>query len=175
MLKWLYDRNNITLIIAIAGFVLSLASLFYQLIRDAFKIRIDLKCFVEVPNCIEREFLFVMNIENLSRQPVSISRIVLSLGNKSFDFESVPHPAYNWTRKVGEKLVDEIKTRTIPVPQTIGAYGTIGDFFYVIIDKSIQGELLDCPVAYLEVKTTRGKKKYSLNKLSESPNYEKHG
>jgi len=133
-IDWLkiFSRANITLGIAILGAVLSVYNLVVSIVQNRFKIHVTLKRYAPCPEAFEEKpFVFVMSIMNCSRTGVSISRIQLKHGDQLFDFESVPHRAYHWSRRIGKKVEDEIYVDSLPLPQYIPGMGIIGDFFMV--------------------------------------------
>lgn len=157
----LFTKENITFIIAILGFGLSVYNFTKDIIQNRFKIDLKLKAYVPVEYYSETQFMFKMCIENKSKLPVSISRIILHINSESFDFDSVPHPAYSNIQRTGKKITNEIHIQTISVPQTIPGLGILGDFFYVITNPNILPELPNNAV--IEIITNRGNKKFLIS------------
>lgn len=158
-------KETITFIIAVAGFLLSLFNLGYTLWKDWFHIEVILKGYGIRPDL--RSVIVKMSIENHSRQPVSISRILLKINGSIYEFESVPSPVYDWVKKQGKEVVDKISVRTITIPQKIEGLGVLGDYFYVEIERSEDQQFYDSD-AQLEIYTNRGKKSFSYRKLADS-------
>jgi hypothetical protein len=77
MLKWLLERENITFVIAVAGFAMSAASWVFTLVTQHKKIAITVSRW----NCIEDVCFFYIGIENRSRLPISITKVELQTGD----------------------------------------------------------------------------------------------
>ena len=83
---WLSDRNNITFLIAIAGFAMSFYNFFRSLWDKRCTFSIDYVNHHCSPCKGHTRFEIRMNIQNLSSAPLSIVRMYLICDGKSYGF-----------------------------------------------------------------------------------------
>lgn len=152
-------KDIITLLIALIGFSLSIYNFILSLIANHVKLQITYKNHL----CGKPDLSFMiimMHIENMSRLPISVSRMFLNIGNTSYEFSSMKQFAYQRTRRSGDKTYDDIVTHTLELPQSIPALGIAGGFFHVVGD--ITNEQLLNEKTSITLWTTRGKRTYKI-------------
>ena len=112
----LLTKENITFLIAVLGFLLSL----YNFLRDILQNRMKL-------HVIYKNHL----ISEHDHKGISISRIFLNIDDISLEFYWIPQFVFQATQKCKGEILDEINVHTIPLPAHIEGYGIIGGFFFV--------------------------------------------
>ena len=75
MLDWLKDQDHITLLIALAGFILSLSKWITDLIKNKCKIEIEVIDYLFLKRYPKNVVQFFIRISNKSAKPVSITSI----------------------------------------------------------------------------------------------------
>jgi len=144
-------KENISLFIAIAGFVLSI----FNIIRQYYFNRAKINIIYRSHYC-GGSVSFNLAIENCSQLDISISRMLLIVNNKEFEFLYLPKTIWTITHRTGGVETDRKKIDSISFPQTIGGLGAVGGCFAVDVDKETCG-LFESPVAVaLKVFTNRG-------------------
>lgn len=160
------NQSAITFVISIVGFILSLYNFGIGLIHNHIHIRITYKnhlCITGDPKAL----LIMMNIENLSRLPISISRAFLCVGENRYEFSSMPHFAYERTQRTGDEIHDKVVTHTTELPCPIPALGAVGGFFHVIAP--VTNERLLTEPTKIVLWTNRGKRAYKVHMDNEVP------
>lgn len=119
VIKWLLVRENITFLIAVLGFLLSIGNLAFSLIshRRSFKLHVyDIKTFQDV--------LFMnVGIENRSRLSVSIMRVSLVQGKNKHFCTATPTLIYKETTRLGATITSEKETLSTPLPINVPGLG----------------------------------------------------
>lgn len=155
----LHYKEQITFFIALIGFLLSLYNFIWALIHNRVKLRVAYKN--HLCGNGENGFLIVMmNIENLSRLPLSVSRMFLNIGDDTYEFSSMPQFVYERTRKCGDEVYDKVITHSVELPQFIPALGVCGGFFHVVGE--ITNKRLMNENTSITIWTTRGKRTYKI-------------
>ena len=157
----LIAKEQITLIIAILSFMLSLYNFFYSLLIN----RSNLKLIYKSHSCCnltpEYPIIFNLVFENKSRLDISISRLFLKVNESTYEFDSETNWIGEKTNRTGNKITDKITLYSLEIPQTISGLGAIGGYFWVGTYKKIEFNKSDqvTIIAY----TNRGKFKYPIN------------
>ncbi len=152
------NKEMVTFVIALIGFLLSVYNFVCELKRNHMRLKITYKNHL-CGNTSPGFLLIMMNIENLSRLPVSISRMFLHIGEERFEFSSLPQFAYERVRRTGDEIHDKVVTHSQELPVMIPALGIVGGFFHICGNIT---EKLNSEMVTIELWTTRGKKKYSM-------------
>lgn len=154
-------KDQITLIIAVLSFMLSLYNFLHSLLIN----RSNLKLIYKSHSCCnfapEYTIIFNLVFENKSRLDISISRLFLKVNESIYEFDS----ELNWigekTRRTGNKITDKITLYSLEIPQTVSGLGAVGGYFWVDTYKKLELNKSDqvTIIAY----TNRGKFKYPVN------------
>lgn len=123
MLKILKD------IILFTSFGLSAYNWWYNFYHTCAKINIIFKGCRYLENVFGRPLSFYLIIENLSHLDVSISRMILYVDNKCYEFDSLPYHII----KYESPIKDDIRYSG-ELPLTIHGLGARGDFFCIRLD-----------------------------------------
>lgn len=144
-------KDNISLIIAIAGFVLSV----FNIIRTEYFNKAKLKFTYRSHYCGQTvNFNFL--IENCSRLDISISRMFLIAGNEEFEFRFLPKTVWSVTEQCGNTEVEKENIKSISLPQTIAGLGALGGYFSVQVSENVMDVLKDEANIAIKVMTNRG-------------------
>lgn len=154
------QKDSITFLIALFGFVLSMYNFIRTLIQDHIHLRISYKNHLCIPTSSKGSMILAMDIENLSRLPISISRMFLNIGDDIFEFSYMPHFVYERTERCGDEIVDKITTYTIQFPISISALGIDGGFFHIV--GNITEQRLAKEKTSITIWTNRGKRTYEI-------------
>lgn len=99
-------------VIGIAGFVLSVATWVYTLVKDRSRIRITV---YEWRGLGDTAF-FLVCFENLSRLPIAITRVSLLMNGAKCDCEPVPKLVRERSRTIGDSVVERNQEYSVELP-----------------------------------------------------------
>ncbi len=104
---------NLTSILGVLGFVISLTNLiyFFAIRRINFSITVT-KCNAKELSDCYLNYLYV-KLENNSQLPISLTRFRILINNKEFDSECVPHYVYLSNFTDAEHI--NVKSQTLPI------------------------------------------------------------
>lgn len=157
----LITKENITFIIAVLGFLLSLYNLLKELLQNRMNLCVTYKNH-HISSYNKRGITMSLSIENLVKNPISISRAFLNIDDKSLEFYWIPQFVYRATQSTKDKIHDEIKLHTIPLPVYIEGYGAIGGFFYVKSPVDITDDDLLLSETSITICSNKGTKTYPI-------------
>lgn len=162
-IKWLFNRDNVTLFIAIIGLVLSVWNFVKDLVYNHFKVKMFCKSLSAGKNGNEHIAYLQMFFENCSRVPVSISRIFLVVDKEKFEFEWRPHLVFEERHLRNKQVATEKYYYSEKLPRTIDGLGAWGGYFFLYFPQDFNfSKLLNTPKCIV-IHTNRGIKHYSLN------------
>ena len=118
IINWLWNRENVTLLIAIAGFGMSLYNFFRALWDKRCSFLVD---YVSHYCCLSKsgkyaEPMFRFNFVNLSSAPLTVVRMFLLVDGKKYEFLFPEQQVYQMTRRQkGETIqTGEVKSQKLP-------------------------------------------------------------
>lgn len=152
-------RDNITLLIATAGFSLSL----YNSIRSWFEGLNRINLIYKEHTAITREksfATFYLIFENKSKLPLSVSRLVLTINNNSFEFSFLPEQIWEFKTTIGGETIDRRTILSEQLPFEISGLGCKGGYFRAVINKEAATVLKEPTQILFSVYTNRGIKKF---------------
>jgi hypothetical protein len=114
----------VTLIISGLAFIMSLSSWIHILVTQRRKIRIS---FLDYSG-IEDTHTFYVSFENLSRLPVSISRIFMLADDKPFECTRVPIKVLTLTHKSSNNIVGQKNFYSLDIPISIPSLGAVSGY-----------------------------------------------
>ena len=155
------DKEQITFIIAVLSFVLSVYNFLHSLFINRSNLKLIYKSHSYCNFAPEYTIIFNLVFENKSRLDISISRLFLKVNESIYEFDSEPNWVGEKTRSTGNKITDKITLHSLEIPQTISGLGAIGGYFWVDTYKKIKFNKYNqvTIIAY----TNRGKFKYPIN------------
>ena len=115
-LKWLTDQLNITTLIAMAGFALSV----FNTISSWMKNRKRLRFTVYFACGAKDTVYFKFGVENLSQLPITISRVQIKVRESWFDCTALPTMVEKTTRCSGKTILSEETVYSSALPFDIG-------------------------------------------------------
>lgn len=155
----LLTRENISLVIAVIGFILSVYNFVHEKMQNRMKINITYKNHF-IAEHDHKSITISLAFENLVKNPISISRIYLCVDDKKYDFYWIPQFVLRATQQTNGQVIDEINVHSIPLPFTIEGYGVVGGFFFTKAPQSIY--TLESANTSLLVYSNKGSKKYPI-------------
>lgn len=155
----LLTRENISLVIAVIGFSLSIYNFVHEKMQNRMKINITYKNHF-IAEHDHKSITISLAFENLVKNPISISRIYLCVDDKKYDFYWIPQFVLRATQQTNGQVIDEINVHSIPLPFTIEGYGVVGGFFFTKAPQSIY--TLESANTSLLVYSNKGIKKYPI-------------
>ena len=177
MAKWLCQRENITLVIAIAGFVMSLYN-FFRAIWDkrcSFSVGyVSHYCHLSRSEK-HAELVFRLNFINQSSVPLTIVRMFMVVDDKKYEFLFPEQQVYRMTRTENGKnfQIGEIKSQSLPF--RIEGNGALGGYFAVYLPPEMEKRFQLAGTWKIIVQATQKKKTFSI--VADNPGYdiEKYG
>lgn len=158
----LLTKENITFLIAVLGFLLSL----YNFLRDILQNRMKLHVTYKNHLISEHDHMGItisMSIENKVKVPISISRVFLNIDDTSLEFYWIPQFVFQATQKCRDEILDEINVHTIPLPAHIEGYGIIGGFFFCKSPVPISNAELLSAKTSITIHSNKGTKIYPIS------------
>lgn len=160
----LLSPDNITFVIAILGFVLSVYNFVHERSQNRMKLHVVYKNHsISEIRGRENELTISLAFENLVEKPISISRIFLNINSKTYEFYWVPQFVYLADCKSGDTKLDEIKIHTVDIPFEINGYGVVGGFFFVSTDKKLNDKQLHESTTSITLFSNKGKRTYPIS------------
>lgn len=123
--------NIIAIIVSIISLFISAFTLVYNIVVRHKRIKIN----IIQHNFKNNTHLFLLSIENQSQLPISISRIVLNIGNNKYRCESISKMTEETVRRIGNQIIDRKTIYSLSMPIALSSLGGIQG--YVIFE--------DCP------------------------------
>lgn len=172
LLIHLLTKENITFIIAILGFGLSLYNFVNERLQNRLKLFVTYKShFISDVTGHENELTISLAVENLVKNPISITRMFLNINSRKYEFYWIPQIVYHADFKCGNTILDEIKVHTVNIPFEINGYGVVGGFFFVVTDKQLTDKQLYESATSITIFSSKGKRTYPIS--FDNPSIEK--
>lgn len=153
--------DNITFIIAVIGFILSLYNFFHERLQNRMKLHLTYKSHF-ISEHDNSGVTISIAIENLVANPISISRMFLNINEVKIEFHWMPQFVFHSTISSNNIIHDEIKVHTIAIPFTIEGYGVVGGFFYTKHPQTISNEILQSSQTSITIHSNKGIKTYPI-------------
>lgn len=147
----LMNKDNITLIIAVLGFVMSLITWVKNSVMQRKKLIgkvLGIKSYADVT------FIHLL-LENKSILPISVTWIALKCNDESYPCTPLPVLVFENIRKSGSEIVEIKREYSTPIPITIGELGAVNAL--VLFENLRQLPPNDATHLNLQVCTNRGK------------------
>lgn len=154
-------NDQITFIIAVISFILSVYNFLYSLFINRSNLKIIYKSHIFCDNIPECPIIFNLILENKSRLDISISRLFLKVNDCIYEFDSEPNWIGEKTQRTGNKITDKITLHSLEIPQTIPGLGAVGGSFWVNTSNNFKFNKSD--QVTIITHTNRGKFKYTIN------------
>ena len=162
VVKNLITRDNITLLIAVVGLLLSLWNFFKDLWENRSKVRLVFKS-CSITKLHGFDLLFGFSFENLSRLPIAVSRIFLKSNDELFEFEWLPH----WIFKQGIEGNNNV-IYSEKIPNSIEGLGLWGGYFFLSLPKNFNKSDLIGAYNKIIIHTNRGIKRFPIEITEEN-------
>lgn len=150
----IFSIENITLtdFLAACGFVMSLATWIYTAISNRQKLAFK----IHEVKIVRDASIFFIQIENLSRIPVAITRIQLKICGALFDCVAIPTFIMGTTGKVGTEVISGKSFYSMQIPIELSSLGAVSG--YIFFDNPQAVLPPDSTTASFLIHTNRGKK-----------------
>lgn len=157
----LLTKDNITFLIAVFGFLLSVYNFLRELLQNRMSLHVTYKNH-HISSHDKMGITLSLSIENKVKIPLSISRIFLNINNESLEFYWIPQFVFRATQSSKGNIYDEINIHTIPLPVQIEGYGIVGGFFFVKSSRTITNEELFSSKTSITIYSSKGIKTYPI-------------
>lgn len=114
--KFLSNNDNITTIISVLAFVLSMINTFYLIFTQRPKIKVSFKEYTFLKNLPDKPFLLGVIIENKSRLSVSISKMNLNINDTKYEFSWIPIIICNTNLSQNNNTLDKVSVHSLTFP-----------------------------------------------------------
>lgn len=162
---WISNRDNVTFLIAIAGFALSI----WNFVENILKSRKKLSFHIFSVDTYKDLMVVTMAIENLSQLPIAITNIKYVSGNRKTSCTPIPKLVCEATKRCGNVVTDQRSTYSEKIPIQIPS---LGAFSGVILFEHLPEELKSRPTSLtFEISTNRGKAFQKTVELTEESLY----
>ena len=149
------NKENITFLIAVIGFLLSLWNFLKELWYNRSKINIRFKNQAPIISLGDKCLRIELSIENKSRIPISISRMFLVYKDIEYEFEWIPRLVVYDHIKEQNNIHDIMKNCTLALPTTIPGLGVYGGYFIAVINEDFYSDIKND--YFLKIQTNRKK------------------
>lgn len=176
-ITWLWNRENITLVIAVAGFGISLYNFFRALWDRRCAFRVDYishYCTLSKSGKYA-EPMFRLNFVNLSTAPLTVVRMFLLVEGVEYEFLFPEQKVYQTNRRQDGKTVPVWEVKSQELPFRVEGNGAIGGYFAVYLPVDMKNRFQAVGEWRLVVQTPQRKKTFLLT--ADNPGYdiEKYG
>ncbi len=154
-------KEQITFIIAVISFMLSVYNFLYSLFINRSNLKITYKSHTFCSHLPESPIIFNLVLLNKSRLDISISRLFLKVNDCTYEFDSEPNWVGEKTQRTGNKITDKITLHSLEIPQTISGLGAVGGYFWVNTSNNFKFNKSD--QITIIAHTNRGKFKYTID------------
>lgn len=155
-------KENITFIIALIGFILSIYNFVHERLQNRMKLKIIYKNH-GISEYDSSGITIAMAIENHVAQPISVTRMFLNINDVSIEFYWIPQIVFSSELKQKERILASTNVHSIELPTIIEGYGVLGGFFYTKYPTTITNKFLKDAKTSITVHTNKGKKTYEIN------------
>ena len=107
IIKWLSDRSNITFLIAVVGFAMSIYNFMVNIVQNHTRIKVDLAHVFYCENMGRTVEIVNLKILNLSKNPVVLSQLNVKNDIQSGSFGTYRRKIYTETLRTDGKIVEE--------------------------------------------------------------------
>lgn len=146
--------ENITLtdFLSVCAFVMSLSSWIYTAISNRQKLAFRIHEAKNIPG----GSIFFMQIENLSRMPVAVTRIQLEMQGEFFDCVAIPTFIMGATTKAGTQVVGDTAFYSMQIPIELASLGAVSGYIFFDTPQAVLPA--ESTTASFLIHTNRGKK-----------------
>lgn len=138
---WFCDRNNITFVIAIAGFAMSLYNFFRSLWEKRCAFSVDYVNHHCSENKGHTRLDIRINIQNLSSATLSIVRMYLICDGISYSFAFPAQQIWEFSHTKGGIETRHSEILSQPLPFTIPGHGVCGAYFAAYLPLELKSKL----------------------------------
>jgi len=150
LISWLQNQENITFLIAVLGFLMSLGSWVYTGLMRRKKLRFKVHAWQQTDDV----FYIFLQIENFSELPISITRIQAFISGEPKDCTAIPTFVYGY-RKLND--TDQIASKeffSMQMPIELNPLGSVSGF--VLFEGLPEAQRTISTPVRLQISTNRG-------------------
>lgn len=160
---YLNDNDNVKTLISVFAFILSFLNTAYLLCTQRFRIKISFKEYTIIENISDKPLILGTVIENLSRVPVSVSRMYLYVNNEKFEFSWFPQLIFASNLTQNGKKQSKANIYSSCFPQNISPLGSYCGYFAVISRDTFTVDDLKKAKCRIEIHSSRGKRRFKID------------
>lgn len=169
-------RENLTFVIAVAGFLLSL----FNFIKDCWNSRCHLSVIYKNHTAgISRRNKTSINVhlifENKSSKRIAVTRMFLVFHNQKYEFLFPENEVWSFTKRSGGEIIKNDTIYTQQLPFDIDGNGALGGYFRVLLPPEAVSDFSKSTVLNLVIYTNRKKLHTSLIADNCGPDSEQYG
>lgn len=117
--EYLFDQLNVTTVIAVAGFCISLWTSLSSWVAK----RKHLRFTIYFARAVQDTVYFRFGAENLSQLPIAISRVQIKVGDCWFDCTPLPTFVQEHVRRSGKEIISRETVYSSALPIDLGPLG----------------------------------------------------
>lgn len=106
VIEWISDRSNITFLIAVVGFAISIYNFISAIIQNRTRINVDVAHVFRIENAQRCIDIVNLKVLNLSKNPVVLSRITVENDLHSGSLGTYRREVFSKTRRTGGQITD---------------------------------------------------------------------
>lgn len=172
IINWLWNRENVTLLIAIAGFGMSLYNFFRALWDKQCSFLVD---YVSHYCCLSKsgkyaEPMFRFNFVNLSSAPLTVVRMFLLVDGKKYEFLFPEQQVYQMTRRQKGETIQTGEVKSQKLPFRVEGKGALGGYFAAYLPTDMEKTFQSAGKWQLVVQTSQKEKVFSI--VADKPGYD---
>ena len=172
IVEWLNVRDNVTFLIAIAGFVMSLYNFFRALWDKRCSFSVD---YVSHYCSLSKsgkyaEPMFRLNFVNRSSAPLTVVRMFLLVDGKKYEFLFPEQQVYQMTRRQKGETIQTGEVKSQKLPFRVEGKGALGGYFAVYLPTNMEKTFQSTGKWQLIIQTTQKQKTFLI--VANKPGYD---
>lgn len=160
---YLNNNDNVKTLMTVLAFILSFLNTAYLLCTQKFKLKISFKDYTIIKSLSDKPLILGISIENLSRTPISVSKMYLYINNEKFEFSWFPLPVFTSSITQNGKKQNEIDVYSLYLPQNISSLGSCCGYFVVKSEGAFTIDDLISSKCSIEIHSSRGKRRFKID------------
>lgn len=174
--NWFLVRENITFLIALVGFMLSLWNFFSDHWRNRCSFSVEyISHYCGIHPNGKTVLQLRLNIVNKSSVPISISRMFLNYKRQELEFLFPSVCVWEFTKRRNHEIVKQEEINSQAIPFKIEGHGAVGGYFLVYVPPEARGDFSQKTKIKISMQTSRQKKRFLLTAHNPGRDAEQYG
>lgn len=174
--SWICSKENITFVIAVAGFILSLWNFFFDLWRNRCALSVEyINHYCGIHPNGNGLLQLRLNIVNESSAPIAVSRMFLLHNGKEIEFLFPSLCVWEFTKLRNGQIMSQDEVKSQAIPFKIEGHGVVGGYFLVYVPREELGFFEQEAEIQLVLQTARRKKRFLLTANNPGRDAEQYG